>query len=147
MIVLRVPGEPKGKDRPRFNGRTGRTYSTNATVLAELVIRAAWQDAGEPRLGDDEALSLRVVATVVRPASHFRAGGELSAQGLRHPVPRNRKPDLDNLVKLVMDALNGRAYRDDVQVAEVYAVRRWGVRAETLIEVGEIGVGSLAVAA
>jgi Holliday junction resolvase RusA-like endonuclease len=59
----------------------------------------------------------------------------LSATGLRHPVPRSRKPDLDNAVKLVMDALNTRAYRDDVRIARVYCERVWGDWPLTVVKI------------
>ena len=85
-----------------------------------------WREAGEPRLEDEVALALDVVITVVRPGGHYRKGGALSAEGRRQPVPCRQKPDLDNAVKLIMDALNSRAYRDDVRIARVSAVRRWG---------------------
>lgn len=62
---------------------------------------------------------------VERPGSHFNSRGELSAEGLRHPLPENRKPDVDNALKLVMDALNGRAYKDDVQITTSREMKRW----------------------
>ena len=71
----------------------------------------------------------------MRPRGHFRRDGNLSAEGLRHPVPRNKKPDVDNALKLVMDALNSRAYRDDVLVAKVIVERDWGEWPETLIRI------------
>lgn len=132
-IVLRLAGPPTGKDRPRFDPRTGRTYTTKETTRAENDLRAVWREAGEPRLPDDCAVGLSVTLSVPRPASHFRRDHSLSAEGLRHPVPRNKKPDLDNAVKLIMDALNGRCYRDDVQVAWLYVVREWAPFAETLV--------------
>lgn len=133
VIHLRVPGPPTGKARPRFDTRTGRTYTPTATVNAEQAIRAAWQDQGEPRLPDEYAVGLDLLIVVERPQCHYRRDGKLTAEGLRHPVPRNRKPDIDNAVKLVCDALNGRAYRDDVMIADLTARRRWGDRAETVI--------------
>lgn len=133
LIELRCAGRPSGKDRPRFNRQTGRTYSTTSTVRAEQDLRAVWREAGEPRLPDDQAVALTVVLRVERPAGHFRKDGSLSAEGLRHPVPRNKKPDLDNAVKLVMDGLNGRAYRDDVQVAQLEARREWSPASETVV--------------
>ncbi|MGH3264609.1 MAG: RusA family crossover junction endodeoxyribonuclease [Trebonia sp.] len=132
-FVLRVPGPPGGKGRPRFDGRTRRTYTPPATVRREGAIVAAWRDVGEPRLPDDQALGIYLDVVVVRPASHWRRDGTLSAEGLRHPLPRTQKPDLDNAVKLVMDALNGRAYRDDVRVARLTAERMWGRWPETVV--------------
>jgi Holliday junction resolvase RusA-like endonuclease len=41
------------------------------------------------------------------------------------PRPSNRKPDVDNACKLVMDSLNTRAWADDVQVVDLFVSREW----------------------
>lgn len=46
-----------------------------------------------------------------------------------------KKPDIDNYVKLVCDALNGIAWEDDNEVAEVYAVKRYSNNPRTEIEI------------
>ena len=130
-ISLRIVGPAVGKGRPRVL-KTGRTYTPKPTVLAEEAIRTAWREAGEVRLPDDAAVSLVVQLCIERPAGHFKRDGSLSAEGQRHPIPR-RKPDLDNAAKLVMDALNGFAYRDDAQVASLVVHRFWGSKAGTYV--------------
>lgn len=42
----------------------------------------------------------------------------------------NNKPDLVNVMKLVADALNGVAYRDDAQISKACLVKRYGDREE-----------------
>lgn len=122
MIRLELSGKPEGKGRPRF-GKGGRVFTPNATKLAEARIISAWQDAGEPRL--EGPVSVHLLLEVSRPKDHYTSKGELSAKGRRTPLPTGRKPDLDNAVKLVMDALNRRAYHDDVDVVSLTAVRVW----------------------
>lgn len=126
-VTLWVPGKPRGKDRPRFDGRTGRTFTTAATTNAEASIVAVWRDAGEPRLPDGAA-KLVLFISVERPAGHFKKDGHLSAAGQRQPFPASKKPDVDNCLKLVMDALNGRAYKDDVQIVAATIARVWSDR-------------------
>ena len=121
-IRLTVFGEPRGKDRPRFDPRSGRAYTTTATVRAEQMIVAAWLEAGCPVL--DGPLRLTIEVALHRPKGHWLRSGDLSAAGSRTPWP-TRRPDVDNLVKLVADALNGRAYRDDALIVEARIVRRW----------------------
>jgi Holliday junction resolvase RusA-like endonuclease len=132
-ITLRIAGRATTKQRPRFDPRTKRTYTPPSNIVSENDVRAVWREAGEPRIEDDCAVALEITVTVMRPAGHFKRDGSLSSEGLRHPVPRSQKPDLDNAVKLVMDALNTRAYRDDVRVAKLSAERQWGDWPETLI--------------
>jgi Holliday junction resolvase RusA-like endonuclease len=121
-IELVVAGRPEGKGRARHG--QGRTWTPRRTVLAEREVRAAWQVVGSPRLEGPVALDLDLV--VVRPRGHFTARGALSAEGRRHPLPHRTKPDADNALKLVMDALNTRGWRDDVQVVSARVSRRWG---------------------
>lgn len=132
-ITLRVAGRSTGKARPRFDPRTRRTYTPPSNIVSENDVRAVWREAGEPRIEDVCAIELEVIVTVMRPQGHLTSSGSLNTEGRRHPIPRTQKPDLDNAVKLVMDALNTRAYRDDVRIARVVAERRWGDWPETLI--------------
>jgi Holliday junction resolvase RusA-like endonuclease len=131
-VDIWIAGKPRGKDRPRFDRRSGRMHTTDATAAAERTIQIAWRAAGSPRM-EDVPLVLDLALCLERPAGHFRKDGSLSAEGLRQPLPGRQKPDIDNAVKLVMDALNGLAYRDDVQIVDARVVRRWTQHAGTLI--------------
>lgn len=51
---------------------------------------------------------------------------------------RRGKPDLDNLIKLVMDAANGILWKDDANVVKLEALRVYGESAKTTIKVSEI---------
>lgn len=137
-VVLEVPGPPVGKERPRF-GRNGAVYTPSRTVVMESNVRAAWLASGKPMLRDDRAVALAVLVMVVRPRSHFRRDGRLSAEGARHPIPRSQKPDADNVVKLVCDALCGLAYTDDVRVASLAVLRCWAERPGLIVTVEEMG--------
>ena len=123
MIELTVAGRPTGKGRPRFNPRTGHARTDDATRLGEARVIEAWMNAGSQRLSDGP-VHLTVEVVVARPKSHYRVDGTLTAAGARSLVPL-RKPDLDNAIKLIMDALNGCACRDDVDVVSISAWRRW----------------------
>lgn len=63
-------------------------------------------------------MEVRLVFTFPRPASRIRKRGE------NPPYPKAGKPDVDNLAKAVLDALNGLAWNDDSQVAILY-VAKW----------------------
>lgn len=139
VIELRVAGKSTGKARQRFDPRTNRAYTPPSNIISENDVRAVWREAGEPRLRDDTAIEIVIRIVVVRPRGHFRKGGELSTEGFRHPVPRNKKPDVDNALKLVMDALNSRAYKDDVLIARAVVERVWGDWPETQITISCYG--------
>jgi Holliday junction resolvase RusA-like endonuclease len=133
-FTIHVEGKPAGKGRARFGN--GRAFTPKDTVLAENDIRAAWKTAGAPRLEGPVALDVEL--RVTRPRAHFTTRGALSAVGQRMPRPSNRKPDVDNACKLVMDALNTRAWADDVQVVELYVWREWADVPGTTIAAREL---------
>ena len=122
-IVLRVPGRPKGKQRPRFNRSTGRVYTPAETVTFEQRVQTEWIAAGRPRLTDGPFVA-QITAVYARPASHTLKNGELSAAGRRAPFPMPAT-DLDNIAKSLLDAGNGLLYADDRQAVELRVRRRW----------------------
>jgi Holliday junction resolvase RusA-like endonuclease len=138
-LSIVIPGKPQGKDRPRFVRATGRVYTPAETLRAEERIRAAWREAGGPVWGGP--LSVFVTVSTPRPKGHYLKGGGLSAEGRRRRYPDNQKPDLDNVLKLCLDALNGHAFKDDVQVIQAHAYRFWSpprYEGHTAIDLKEI---------
>lgn len=137
-IVLRIAGNANTKQRQRFDPRSKRAYTPKANIISENDVRAIWREAGEPRIEGKPAIRMLVVITVPRPSSHFNSKGELNKKGLEMPRPSNKKPDTDNAIKTIMDALNSRAYHDDVQVVEHAVVRDWGEWPATLVVIEEV---------
>lgn len=130
-----VPGEPVGKGRPRL-GKHGRVYTPDRTRNAERAVGLAWW---APMIGEGIPVAVKVTAFYRRPLDHLRSNGELTAKGQRLPVPM-RTPDLDNVVKLVLDGLNGIAFADDKQVQSIEALRYWerGDGPGVLVQVREL---------
>ena len=114
-----VQRAPVPKQRARtVGGKSGKvhSYTPEATVIGETDVWRAWHDQHERRglefWGDHEPVKLTVEVVLERPASSRRA----------HPAVR---PDLDNYLKLVLDALNTWAFRDDGQVVRIEAWKRY----------------------
>lgn len=122
---LWIPGKPAAKGRPRAT-RQGRVYTPQETVSAEQAVQTEWIAAGRPRLPDGP-ISLFVAARFARPAGHWRTDGSLSAAGGRSHAPTKR-PDCDNIGKLIADALNGRAWSDDAQIVALIVQKSWCAR-------------------
>ncbi|HYR17877.1 MAG TPA: RusA family crossover junction endodeoxyribonuclease [Myxococcales bacterium] len=118
MPQIIVMDAPVAKARPRFTN--GHTYTPRATERAEGRIRDAWiaQVGPEPFTGP---VILTVTAHLARPAGHY------GKRGLRPSAPECPcgRPDWDNLAKLVSDALNGVAYRDDGQIVAATMRKRY----------------------
>ncbi len=116
MLLIVVPGEPVGKGRPKFSTRGGyaRAYTPKKTEAYEAEIRAAYyaQCKGE-FYEKGECLDVRIRAYFQIPKSAKKADKELMREGKIRPA---KKPDIDNIMKICCDALNGVAFYDDCQV-------------------------------
>jgi Holliday junction resolvase RusA-like endonuclease len=130
---LTIEGRSQTKQRPRFVH--GRVINPPSNIINENDVRSVWREAGSPRLPRGVALGVEMCILVVRPQGHFKKDGSLSAEGQRNPHPANKKPDIDNALKLIFDALNTRAWHDDVAFTRALVERDWGEWPETRLRV------------
>ena len=116
-LLVTIPGALRGKQRPRAStiGGRARMYTPAETVNAEAHVRQCCLDqVGQPCL--DGSLSVRVGISVAIPASWSK---RKQAAALAGEVKPTSKPDVDNCIKLLADALNGILWRDDAQIVEL----------------------------
>jgi Holliday junction resolvase RusA-like endonuclease len=110
---------PRGKERPRFyRKRSGRgigSYTPKKTVSAEMQIRGAFYQFGGRLLMFGKApIFCDIEARFPR--------AKRTKNGTRHC---QKKPDWDNIGKLVCDSLNKVAYWDDSQICRGSVVKRY----------------------
>lgn len=113
-----VQGEPKGKGRPRFSRAGGRSTAYTPAATAEYENRVRFEyhkQCGNVRFDDAAMLDLRVLAYFKIPKS---ASKKKRRQMIEHNIRPTKKPDMDNVIKIVADALNNIAYRDDSQIVD-----------------------------
>lgn len=110
--TITIPGKPQGKGRPRFT-RYGRPYTPEKTVDYEELIRACWMQQADGWNMKEGGVGIIVLAymPVPKKASKDKRSGMLSGR-----IHATVKPDADNVLKVVLDALNGHAWTDDKQV-------------------------------
>ena len=130
-----VPGEPRGKGRPRFT-RTGHTYTDSETRAYENKIVACYRKAhGANRFPDTAFISATITAYLPIPKSATKA--QRAGMEAMEILP-SRKPDADNIVKAVLDALNGIAYKDDSRVQKIKCAKYYGADPRLDITLEEI---------
>lgn len=124
-IVFAVPGPPQGKARARTvkNKNTGKamSFTPDKTVLYENWIRTCYMQANGGLFNNMEMLDINVAAFFAIPKSTSRAKRALMLSGELRPM---KKPDGDNILKAVCDALNGLAYGDDRQLTDK-SIHKW----------------------
>ncbi|MCR5722022.1 MAG: RusA family crossover junction endodeoxyribonuclease [Lachnospiraceae bacterium] len=100
-----IDGDPVGKSRPRF--ARGHAYSPQKNREYEKMINKSYDG-----LKLEGAVNLRLTAYYQKPKKCKTL----------YPT---KKPDIDNVAKIIMDSLNGVAYDDDKQVINLSIVKRW----------------------
>lgn len=116
QVSFTILGEPKGKGRPRFNTRTGHAITPKDTVNYETLVHMEYlsQCKGE-KFRDDAMLDMRIKAYYSIPKSASKKKHAAMVAGIIRPT---KKPDMDNVVKIIADSLNKVAYRDDTQIVD-----------------------------
>lgn len=116
-----VEGEPQGKARPRFSRRSGTVYTPAKTAKYEKEIRQSFLAAGGKMIPAGSYVAVTVDAYFKIPKSYTKRK-RLECE--RNIIRPDKKPDIDNVVKVVLDALNKVAYADDKQVIGIVC-RKW----------------------
>lgn len=121
-VTFTIPGAPSGKERPRFNGRTGRTYTPQKTRDYEETVRECCKEALDAPFPPDAAIRCEIFAAFPLLASDSKPKRRRKLADLLKPT---KKPDWDNIGKIVCDALNGVAYHDDSQITCAVVKKRY----------------------
>lgn len=132
-MYFEVEGEVIGKGRPRFT-RQGRTYTPKKTLDYEKTIKLAY--TSKYSYLSKKSLRIKICAYLEVAGSHSKVKKTKMIMNL---LQCTKKPDVDNIVKVVLDALNKTAYQDDTQVVELVAIKRWSNTSKLKIVIEEIG--------
>lgn len=121
-ITFFVPGNPQALKRHRTFHTKGLAiqYDPSKGDKADFLAKCMEHRPPQPWEGP---VWVTVRFTFTRPKSHLRANGQVKPTA---PVMHASKPDVDNLTKLVMDALNGVFFRDDSQAYYIDARKSYG---------------------
>lgn len=105
-----IEGEPKGKARPRVT-KAGITYTPQETVNYENWVKLCYRT--QTKTTFEGEVHARIDAYFQIPKSTSKKKAELMEEKEIRPT---KKPDVDNIAKIILDSLNGIAYKDDSQV-------------------------------
>lgn len=116
MVV--VTGKIRGKARPRVC--RGHAFTPKDTVQYEKLVRDCYKEQdGRYLEGPIKAL---IIAYYKIPKSYNKKRVQAIKDGLEKPT---KKPDADNIGKIILDSLNGIAYKDDSQIVELRVIKRY----------------------
>ena len=123
-LMFEIPGSPIGQGRPKFSTINGhakaydpeksRNYKAYVRMLATQAMR---ENDFEMITG---SCAIKIWAYFDIPKSKSKKFKEAALEGKEKPT---KKPDADNIVKAILDALNGLMYKDDSCIVELSCVK------------------------
>ncbi len=122
-IKLEIPGEPMGKQRPKFNRWTKSAHTQEKTVNYETYVKELYVSSRFPML--QGYIKMNITAFYTIPGSISNKKRE---QMLNKQILPDKKPDLDNIAKIICDALNKIAYADDKQIVVLHLEKYYSDR-------------------
>lgn len=131
-LRFEVPGTPVPKARARST-KTGIHFTPAKTRKYEQAVAHAAKCAMEGNQPWGGPIELFIGFGFPVPDSWPQWKKDAAIKGLIVPTG---KPDVDNCIKSVKDALNGIIWLDDSQVVSVSAVKKYVVNAHAVIKVG-----------
>jgi len=116
LVVL---GDPKAQGRPRATRIGGfvKVYDDPKSAKAKRNLMVVVQEQAPKKLLDCP-LKVDLYFYLPRPKGHYGTGRNAGKLKDSAPINHTKKPDIDNLRKLVMDAMTGIFWRDDSLVCE-----------------------------
>lgn len=133
--TFRVAGKPRGKGRPRFRnaGRFTQVYTPQETLAYEKEIAEEYLRAGGVMLEGPVWVTVMMAYKIPEGVSKKDREAMLEME-----IVPNCRPDIDNVLKAILDGLNGVAYHDDTQVAVVICERCYDETAYIEVDVSEL---------
>jgi Holliday junction resolvase RusA-like endonuclease len=119
QITFTIPGDPMGKQRPKFG--KGFAYTPIKTVNYETLVKMEYHNQVGKMLDGEIKATINAFYSIPKSVSKKRS--DLMCVGVIRPT---KKPDLDNVAKAILDSLNGIAYKDDSQVVELTVKKYYG---------------------
>lgn len=139
QIKFTIPGEPCAQGRPRFSTLGGYVKaidpakSRNQKAFVKYLATTAAKQQGWTYT--DLPLYVEIIAYMGIPKSKPKKWRTAAIRGQERPT---KKPDVDNLFKLVTDALSGVIYADDKQIVSCRVQKWYSEEPRTEVKIAEV---------
>lgn len=134
IYEFEVPGKITGKGRPRVNSYTGIVYTPTKTKDYESLIEQYFL-LKYPRFKQiEQRTKVSIIAYFDIPKSTKKSDIEGM---LNNEISPTKKPDIDNIVKIVLDAMNKFAFKDDTQITKLEVEKKYSNEEKIVVKIEE----------
>ena len=134
IYEFEVPGKVIGKGRPRLNSYTGIVYTPTKTKDYESLVEQYFL-LKYPRF---KTLEGRIKVSII---SYFSIPKATKKSDINEMLDNNisptKKPDIDNIVKAVLDSMNKFAFKDDNQITKLEVEKKYALEDKIYIKIEE----------
>lgn len=116
MYEFEVPGKITGKARPRVNTITGRAYTPSNTKDYEMLIKQYFKVKYPHYETLEGRIKVEIIAYFAIPKATNKSQQK---EMIENNISPTKKPDIDNIIKIILDALNKMAFKDDSQITRL----------------------------
>lgn len=137
MISFRVEGIPKAQPRPKFTIKFGKvlTYVPQRDIKSWVKAIKYQAFNSRPKEPIDYPVELIIKFYMPRPSRHYSVDGKVKSNA---PYFCDKRPDLDNLLKLIIDVLTqSRFWTDDSLIVRIISEKLYSFEGFTgaLVEI------------
>ena len=134
IYEFEVPGKVIGKGRPRLNSHTGVVYTPTRTKDYESLVEQYFL-LKYPRF---KALEGRIKVSIIAYFSIPKTTKKADInEMLENNISPTKKPDIDNIVKAILDSMNKFAFKDDNQITKLEVEKKYSLEDKVYVKIEE----------
>ena len=134
IYEFEVPGKVIGKGRPRLNSYTGVVYTPTRTKDYESLVEQYFL-LKYPRFKALEGrIKINIIAYFSIPKTTKKADIN---EMLENNISPTKKPDIDNIVKSILDSMNKFAFKDDNQITKLEVEKKYAQEDKVYVKIEE----------
>ncbi len=134
IYEFEIPGPVTGKGRPRINTYTCRAYTPNKTKEYEELAKQYFILKYPRHIPIEGRVKVSIIAYFKIPKGTNKKNEELMLNGIISPT---KKPDIDNIEKIVLDAMNTLAFKDDNQITKLEIEKVYSEEEKVYVKIEE----------
>ena len=134
IYEFEIPGKITGKGRPRVNTTTAIAYTPAKTKEYEELVKQYFIIKYRRINPLEGRIKINITAYFSVPKNTSKKQEE---NMLNNTISPTKKPDIDNIAKIILDALNKLAFKDDNQITKLEIEKKYGTEEKISVKVEE----------